>query len=469
MDLQLTRPRVGVLAVTIELYEQLAQGLRQQREQWLRGSVLPALASIADIRFARAVYRREDVEAIVADCEQAGCDALLVVCLTYAPSQMILPALQRTRLPILLWNTQELWTVDERFDADKMGHNHGVHGTQDLANVLLRSEVPCHYVTSHFNDGNGLKELEDFFAAAAAVAGLRRCRLGLMGHPFPGMGDFAVDSTHLAATLGCSWEPLSVEQYNQRAAAAPDHSVEQLKTEYHQSYALAGDLTEADLDATARAELSLRSIVADRRLDGMSFQFLAFGEDERTMTTPFVAISRMMADGMGFAGEGDLVGAAGTWFLNRLCPPASFSEIFTIDFAGNGVLLSHMGEANAAMARKDRKIPLVARPTPIVRTRGRQLALVNSFEPGPATLCALALGPKQRWRLIVSRMEIQDFGPLAALPVPHCKVKNHDDIRHWLTAYAMAGGPHHHAICFGDARSRLKIAAKLLDADYCEV
>ena len=79
------------------------------------------------------------------------------------------------------------------------------------------------------------------------------------------------------------------------------------------------------------------------------------------------------------------------------------------------------------------------------------------------------MGPNGRWRLIVSRMEIQDFGPLAALPVPHCKIKSQGDIRDWLTAYALAGGPHHHAICFGDARPRLKIAASLLDADYCEV
>ena len=60
---------------------------------------------------------------------------------------------------------------------------------------------------------------------------------------------------------------------------------------------------------------------------------MAFGEDERTVTLPFVAVSRLMADGVGFAGEGDLIGAAGTWLLNWLCPPASFSEIFTIDFA----------------------------------------------------------------------------------------------------------------------------------------
>jgi L-arabinose isomerase len=382
---------------------------------------------------------------------------------------MLLTALQRTRLPILVWNTQELQAVDATFDADKIGHNHGVHGTQDLANVLFRSGVPFQYVTSHLSDADRLCGLEDFFVAAAAVAGLRRCRLGLLGYAFPGMGDLAVDTTHLVATLGCSCQPLCVEQYNRRAEAAPEQAVEQLKAEYREAYTVAEDLTDADLDLTARAELSLRSLVAEHRLDAVSFQFLTLGEDERTETLPFVAVSRMMADGMGFAGEGDVVGAAGTWLLNRLQPPASFSETFTIDFRGNSVLLSHMGEANTAMARKDCKMSLVARPTPITRTRGRQLSLVNGFEPGPATLCALALGPNGRWRLIASRMDIEDFGPLASLPAPHCKVKSHTDIRAWLTAYARAGGPHHHAICFGDARPRLRLAAILLNADYCEV
>jgi L-arabinose isomerase len=462
------KPRIGLLALTLELYEQLAPGLREGREQWLRQAVLHALAPLADVCFAGSVYRREDVETVVADYEAWGAEALLVLCLTYSPSQIALPALQRTKLPILVWNTQELWGVDGSFDGDKMVHNHGVHGTQDLANVLLRRGVPFHYLTSHLRD-SAFDRLEDFFQAASAVAGLRRCRLGLMGYPFPGMGDFAVDTTHLASTLGCSWTALAVEQYVDRAAAAADAAVEALKAEYRQSYSLAEDLTEADLDATARSEVSLRSIVSDHRLDGLTYQFLAFGEDERTVTLPLVAMSRLMADGVGFAGEGDLIGAAGCWLLNRLCPPASFSEIFTIDFQGNSLFLSHMGEANVAMARTDLKIPLVARPYPITRTRGRQLALVTTFAPGPATLCALTLGPQDRWRLIVGRVTIDDFGPLASLPVPHCKVLAPIDVRQWLTTYAQAGGPHHHAICRGDARPRLRLAAKLLDADYCEV
>lgn len=465
-----TQPRVGLLALTLELYETLAPDLREGREKWLRDAVLPALSSIAEIRFQRAVYRREDIDAVVRELEHEGLDALLVICLSYSPSQLSLPALQRTRLPIVVWNTQELYGVDESYDGDKMVANHGVHGTQDLCNVLLRSGLQFEYVTSHLNDAAALDDLADIFLAAAAVNRLRHARLGLMGYPFPGMGDLGLDTTRLAVTLGCQWRTLAVEDFNQRAEGAGAEETARLVAQYRQSYELADDLLDADLDATARAELALRSMVAEHELDALTYQFLALGEDQRTVTIPFVGVSRLMAEGIGFGGEGDLISAMGTWLLEQVSHPATFSEIFTTDFAGNALLMSHMGECNPSMARTDRKIPLVARPAGITRIRGRQLALVVSLQPGPATLCALTLGPEGRWRLVVSRVEVADFGPLKSMVVPHFKVRITDgDVRQWLTSYAKAGGPHHNAMCFGDATKRLRLVARLLDADYCEV
>jgi L-arabinose isomerase len=463
------RPKVALLALTLEFYEQLAPALRTDRENWVRRDALPALAPHADVLFDRAVFRAEDIEAAVAVFEAAGADALLVLLLTYSPSQVALPALQRTRLPVVIWNTQELPAVSRDFSPADLRNNHGVHGTQDLANVLTRANVRFHYVTGHPRDAGAVGELRDFFTVARAVRQLRQARLGLLGYPFPGMGDFAVDTTQLRATLGCSWSVLTVEDYNQRAAAAEDAAVTELVAEYKDRYAVAADVTARDLEVTARAELALRGLVADGKLDALTYQFLAFGEDERTVTLPFVAASRLMAEGIGFGGEGDLIAAAASLFFHHLQPPASFSEMFTVDFAGNGVLFSHTGEANVAMARRDRQAPLVARPAPITRTRERQLALVTCFEPGPATLAALTPGPGGRWRILASPMTIEDFGPLPGFCGPHSKLRAAGDVREFLTAYAKAGGPHHNAVCFGDARRRLRLAAVLLDADYLEV
>jgi L-arabinose isomerase len=463
------RPKIGLLALTLELYERLAPGLRQSREDWLRREVMPALEAGTEVMFDHAAFRREDIEAALARFEAAGADALLVMHLTYSPSQIALPALRRTHLPIVLWNTQELFGVDDAFTLAAMIDNHGVHGTQDLASVLARCGIKFHYVTSHLRDEKGLLELQDYFRAAAVWRRLRSARIGLLGYPFPGMGDFAVDTTQMASTLGCSWTILTVEDYIQRAAQADAQAVAQVVSDYRQSYAVAADLTEADLEATARVEVALRGMIADHRLDALTYQFMAFGDDERTPTLPFVAASRLMAEGIGFGGEGDLIAAAGTTLFNWLNPPASFSEMFTVDFAGNSLFMSHMGEANVAMARRDCRVPLVARPTPITRTRGRQLVLVTSFAPGPATLMALTLGPESRWRIIACAAAIEDYGPLSSLCVPHFKLRVAGDVRALLSAYARAGGPHHNAVCFGDARPRLRMVADLMGAEYYEV
>ncbi len=460
------RPTIGLLGLTLEFYETLAPQLRPDRERFVRERLVPNLAGTADVRFDGAAFRREDVERAVLGFEADGADAILVVLLSYAPSLIAADALRRTRLPIIVWNTQELSAVDASYGDAELIANHGVHGTHDLCNVLGRAGVPFSYITGHVDDRQAIASLGNRFRAAHAVSRLRRARLGLLGYPFPGMGDFGLDTTHMATSLGCTWEALPLSDYHRRAEQAGAADVAKLVAEYNGAYEIGPGITEAELQTTARAEIALRGLVRDHRLDAYSYQFLAFGQDDRTETLPFVAASRLLAEGVGFGGEGDLIAAAHSAFLHRLHPPASFSEMFTIDFAGNAVLLSHMGEANVAMARKDRKVRMVRRPGPIVPTRAAQLALVTSFEPGPATLTALTLTADQQWRIIAAPVTIEDFGPLPQLCTPHSKARPDGDVREFLDAYAYAGGPHHLAVCAGDARGKLAIAAEYLGAEY---
>ncbi len=105
MSVESSKPRVGLLALTLELYEKLAPDLRSSREQWLAESVLPALEPIADVEFHGAVYRREDVDAAVHEFERSGAGALAVLCLSYSPGPIALSALKRTRAPLPAWDT----------------------------------------------------------------------------------------------------------------------------------------------------------------------------------------------------------------------------------------------------------------------------------------------------------------------------------------------------------------------------
>lgn len=462
-----TKPKLGILALTLELYETLSPGVREYREKWLRDVVVKKLGQYVDVEFRNAVFTRRDMDSEVDRLEQAGIDAICVVFLTYAPSQLVLPALKNAKRPIIVWNIQDLFGVDAHYDDQALIANHGVHGTQDLANVLVRCEVDFEYVTTHIDDPDSCKEVTDFCFAASAKRKIAASRFGILGKEFPGMGDFAFDATQWIAKFGCEWTILPIEKYITYAEQADESRAAELAREYQSLYATAPDVGMPDLIHAARAELSLRSLMEEYRLDGFTFLFTALGDDSRTSTVPFVGTSRLMAEGFGFGGEGDLISVMATRMLHHLCPPVTFSEIFTTDYRGNALFFSHMGEMNVAMARRDRKVSLVARPGPITRTLNRQLALVTSLEPGHATLAALVQTAK-RWKIITASMEIEDFPPLASMCVPHFKARV-SDVRHFLTRYAKEGGTHHNMVCFGDARPRLQCLAGLIDADYVDI
>jgi len=463
------RPRIGLLGLTLEFYEEGFPQVRRERENWVRREVLPRLRKAGvDIRFEGAAFTAEAVERQIQAFEASGCDALLVMLLTYSTSLTALTALQRTRLPLLIWNTQELFAITPAFSSADLVANHGVHGTFDLANVLLRQGVRFGYHTSHLQDPGSAEELAALLRAAAAVHRLRGMRIGLLGHPFPGMGDFSLDATHFRGSLGPLIETITLSEYQAALRNVRAEAIRARVAEYRKRYAVDRDISRRLLEATARAEEALRRLVTDRRCDAITYQFLAFGKDPSTETLPFVAACRLMAEGVGFGGEGDVIAAAFTTTLQSIQPPAGFSEIFTIDFAGHRLLLAHMGEANPALAHPGYPIRL-RRRSPIVPVRVGQLTLVFSNASGPYTLAALTPGPRGEWRLIFSRMEVPDAEPFAQAETPQSLIRPAGDVRRWLTAYAQAGGPHHLALCRGDARALLRLWAHLAGITPIEI
>lgn len=458
------KPKVGILGLTLDFYESDPK-IREGRDAWVRQTVLPALAPEVRPVYHGAVYQRAAIEAEVRRLEREGAEVLLVMLLTYSTSLSSLQALLQTRLPIVIWNTQELYGVDENYGSAELIANHGVHGSFDLCNVLVRSGVRFWYQTSHVEDPGAVAELVGTLRAAAGVTAFRNLRLGVLGFPFPGMGDFGLDTTHLVATLGCAVESLPMGEFYGLVARAPKTEVARLVADYRRAYRVGLGVKAEDLAAAARAEWALRAMLSAKKLNAFSYQFLAFANDDRAETVPFVAATRLMSEGVGFGGEGDLIAAAFATVLNQVAHPATFTEIFTIDFAGNGLLLAHMGESNIAMARKDSAVELRQRG-PIVKTRFNQLVLPVFYEPGPATLAVLTLVDGQRWRIIASPVDVADFGPLPQAMTPQSKVVVRPDVRDWLNAYGRAGGPHHMAMCFGDACGQLKVLAHLLGADF---
>ncbi len=128
----MNKPRVGLLGLTLDFYEKYDPALRLSRETFVRERIVPALAPIAEIRFDGGLFSAERVEQVIRGYESDGIDVLLVVLLTYSPSLISSPTLKRTRLPIVVWNVQELRAIDEKYGDKELEENHGVHGTRSL-------------------------------------------------------------------------------------------------------------------------------------------------------------------------------------------------------------------------------------------------------------------------------------------------------------------------------------------------
>ena len=71
-----------------------------------------------------------------------------------------MPALQHTSRPILIFDTQMLYEVTSELTLHDTSRNHGMHGVQDLANVLLRAGRLHHLVVGFWEEDDVMAEVE---------------------------------------------------------------------------------------------------------------------------------------------------------------------------------------------------------------------------------------------------------------------------------------------------------------------
>ena len=79
-----------------------------------------------------------------------------------------------------------------------------------------------------------------------------------------------------------------------------------LAAEPRERFAVADDLPRERHAYAARMELAMRGMLADGGYAGFTFHFDSIGGDGRFEQLPLLAASNLMADGYGFAAEGDV-------------------------------------------------------------------------------------------------------------------------------------------------------------------
>ena len=284
----------------------------------------------------------------------AGVDGIAIVMLTYGPAMRTVRALMETPVPLLVANIQPDRSITAKWDMADLTYNQGIHGAQDQGNAIVRAGLPFSVITGDWQSAEFAHAFEDWARAAQAVTELRRTRIGLLGYPMNGMGDILYDPPSLLRRIGPTIVSEDLGPLVNRIDAVSDASIEAVLARHAEVFDVASDLPRERHAYAARFEVAIRGLLEDKGYAGFSFHFDSIGGDGRFKQLPLLAASDLMADGYGFAAEGDTNTTTLMCAAQTMIGDAHFSEMYAMDWELDSVLISHMGEGNWKIARTDR-------------------------------------------------------------------------------------------------------------------
>jgi len=450
-----------------ELYDDMIPGITDHQAAYAR-ELAASLAGEADVVFLRPARNRSDVEAVTRDLNAEGVDGIMIVMLTYGPAMRTVRALLENPLPVLLANVQPEGAVTEHWDMADLTYNQGIHGSQDQSNIMLRSGVSYSIITDDWRSASFRRSFASWARAAMTVTELKRARIALFGYPMNGMGDILYDPPAMMRRVGPQVINENLGELYLKMQDVSDSEVSALIALHHQRFKVHEDLPAENHAYAARMEIAIRSMLEAGNYAGFSAHFEPVGKDGRFKQLPLLAASDLMADGYGYGAEGDTNNAALVYAGHLLIGDAHFSEMYAMDFGMGSIFISHMGEGNWKVARKDRPVHLIDRPLGIGGL-GNPPTAVFSAQPGPATTASLVPLEGEEFRLLAGLGEVLDTPELPKVEMPYFHFRPNSGLRDFMNEWLRNGGTHHFCTNLGDHVERWRYLAELLDVDFVEL
>ncbi|HEY3298444.1 MAG TPA: hypothetical protein VGK34_07305 [Armatimonadota bacterium] len=449
----MANPKVGLLPLYLELYDKSLPQLHAKIQSFydtIAGELEKRGLDVVRVPICRVSH---EFESAVEKIEASGADCVVTLHLAYSPSLESAHVLSATQLPIVVLDTTPTFDFSPSQNPAEIMFNHGIHGVQDMCNLLIRNGKRFGIEAGHWEKSDVLDRVVSWCRAAHAAKNIRTARIGLIGGAFNGMGDFAVSTDVLRSTIGVETVQCNVNVLRSLVPASNDPVVEAEMAEDRSRFAAQGVNDDAHR-ATTCAGIAVRRWIEAERLTGFSFNFLSLDKASGLPTVPFMEAGKAMARGKGYAGEGDVLTAALVGALASIYPETTFTEMFCPDWENESVFLSHMGEMNLDLAGE--KPVLMEKDFPWTDA-GNPVIAAERFKAGDAALVNLAPGPGDTYSLIISPVEMLGDSGEDCMP---------ETIRGWfrpslpltdfLAEYSRFGGTHHLALVYGAAAGDIR-------------
>jgi L-arabinose isomerase len=461
--------RIGVFGIGLAAYWPQFPGMKERLEGYQRtvearvrgfgGTVVSAglVDTPEGARAAGQLLLREDV------------DLILCYVATYATSSQVLPVVQKGRAPVVVLNLQPSAALDyATADTAEWLANCSVCCVPEIANAFVRARIDFHVVSGQLHeDAAAWREIEDWCRAAAVARAMRECRIGFLGHTYPGMLDMYADFTAVHAQLGAHIEVLEMDDLAARVAGAGADEVGAKLAAARAAFDIDAGVAESDLEWAARVAVGLDRLVADFALDGLTYYYRGLGgnEFERVGAGMILCNTLLTARGIPASGEGDLKTCLAMLTMDRLGAGGSFTEFYAMDFREGFVLMGHDGPGHIA----------ISDARPVLRglglyhgKRGSGVSVEFKVKTGPVTIVGLTQTAEGGLKLVAAEGESL-AGPILRIGNSNSRVRFGLGPAEFINRWSMEGPTHHCALGVGHVAGRIEKLAALLKIPLAEV
>ena len=226
-----------------------------------------------------------------------GCRALVVLQPSLGHGQLSLSVMQQWAGPVILWATPE------RSEGEKVSSCSLV--AQHLwASTLRQSNHPFELVCGDPDEDAVRQSLRQAVAVSQTAVSLRQSKVGLVGSCAPGFLGMRVDLFAMKRQLGVQLQDLSLPMFIDRVRAVSEKAVNEDLEHVRELRLTLRNVTDVDLAVQSRLYLALLDLIREEQLDALAVQ--EWPELPNVLGQwPYLAMSRLMAEGQPVAMEGD--------------------------------------------------------------------------------------------------------------------------------------------------------------------
>ncbi|HEY4194603.1 MAG TPA: L-arabinose isomerase [Mucilaginibacter sp.] len=398
------------------------------------------------------VKTTEEIYAMVQQANTAeNCIGIITWMHTFSPAKMWIRGLSILQKPMLHLHTQFNRDIPwSSIDMDFMNLNQSAHGDREFGFIVSRMRKSRKVVVGHWQDEEVLGQINTWTRAAAGWNDWQGAKFARFGDNMRYVAVTEGDKVEAELKFGFAVNTYGIGDLVAVINVVSDADVNALITEYEASYSMDASLRKggekhSSVFEAAKIEIGLRTFLEKGGFKGFSDNF----EDLHGMIQlPGIAAQRLMADGYGFAGEGDWKTAALVRAFkvmgSGLKGGNAFMEDYTYHFDPDNslVLGSHMLEVDASLANG--KATLEVHPLGI-GGKADPARLVFNVAGGQA-LNASLIDMGNRFRLLINEVEaVEPQHDLPNLPVARVLWKPYPDMKTGCAAWIYAGGAHHTA------------------------